>query len=165
MTIKKENPMKNLREMAAQPQHLAVRLALVATSILIASLAPTAALADRTATVASCEGIKAAYPILGTQCANQYKKINHTPANAADRLTTFNARVSVLQVFRKALLCNGIFNATKSVQDSFKSGEDGHLTALANLRTAMINAKDPNIPNPYGANDLKSISINKQQCK
>lgn len=157
--------MKNPRQMTAQPQHLVVRLALVATSILMVSLAPSAALAAVTATVASCEGIKSAYPILGTQCGSQYAKINHGPKDAAARLTTFNARRSVLEIFRKALLCNGMLGATKAAQDSFKSGEGGHLTALANLRQAMIDAKDPNIPPAYTADDLNSITINKQQCK
>lgn len=157
--------MKNLRKMTAQPQHLFVRLALLATAILIVSLASTAAFAAPPATVASCAGIKDAYPILGTQCENQYRNINHAPANAEDRLTTFRARVSVLQIFRKALLCNGMFGAVKSAQDRFKSGETGHLTALANLRQVMISAGDLNIPPAYTADDLTSITINKQQCK
>lgn len=157
--------MNNLHKMTTQSQHLVVRLALMATSILIVSLAATAALAAPPATVASCEGIKAAYPILGTQCENQYSKINHAPANAEDRLTTFRARVSVLQIFRKTLLCNGMFGAAKSAQDRFKSGEDGHLAALTNLRQAMVAAGDLNIPPAYTADDLKAITINKQQCK
>lgn len=91
--------MKNLRQMTAQLQHLVVRIALVAMSILIVSLAPTAALADRPATVATCEGIENAYRILGQQCNTAYNKINHNPQNAADRLRTFKARVSVLEIF------------------------------------------------------------------
>jgi len=157
--------MKNLRPSTARPRHIVVRLALAAAPILIISLAPTGALADPPATVASCDGIKAAYPILGAPCAKQYEKINHAPANAAERLVTFNARVAVLQIFRKALLCNGIYGANKATQDRFKSGEDGHLTALANLRLAMVGAGDPNIPAAYTANNLKSIAMTKQQCK
>lgn len=157
--------MNNLHKIKTQSQHLVVRLTLVATSILTVSLAGNAAFAAPPATVASCEGIKAAYPILGTQCENQYGKINHAPANAEDRLTTFRARISVLQIFRKALLCNGMFGAKQSAQESFKSGEDGHLTALVNLRQAMNNAGDLNVPPAYTDNDLKSISIKKQQCK
>ena len=156
--------MKNLRHMSAEPRHLVVGLALVATSIGVVALAPPAALAAPPATVASCEGIKAAYPVLGTQCENQYAKIKHAPAKPADRLTTFNARVAVLQIFRKALLCNGMFGASKSAQDRFKSGESGHLEALANLRVAMTKAEDPKIPAAYTADDLKSVTINKQQC-
>jgi hypothetical protein len=157
--------MMNRHRMTAQSQRLVVRLALVAMAILIVYLAPTAALAGPPATVASCEGIKDAYPILGTQCGKQYEKISHAPANAEERLATFKARVSVLQIFRKALLCNGMFGAKKEAQDKFRSGEAGHLTALDNLRQAMGNANDPNIPPAYTADDLKSITIQKQQCK
>ncbi|BAY29802.1 hypothetical protein NIES2107_16460 [Nostoc carneum NIES-2107] len=100
--------MKNLGQMTDQPQHLIVRLALVATLILIISLAPNAAFASPPATVASCEGIQEAYPVLGTQCEKEYNRINHEPGNAKDRLTTFKARVAVLEIFKKASLCNGI---------------------------------------------------------
>jgi hypothetical protein len=57
-----------------------------------------------------------------------------------------------------------MYGATSPVQQLFKSGEQGHLTALANLRVAMTNNRDPNIPAAYTAADLKSISIRKQQC-
>ncbi|WP_199026986.1 hypothetical protein [Ralstonia sp. ASV6] len=144
---------------------LIVRIALLAVVSLIVSLASTAALADPPATVASCEGIKDAYPILGTQCVNNYAKINHAPANAAERRETYFARVAVLQIFRKALLCNGMYGASKSAQQSFSSGEAGHLLALANLNAAMTGAGDPNVPALYAAGDLSSISINKTQCK
>ena len=158
--------MKNLRQMTAQLQHLVVRLALVAMSILIVSLAPTAALAAPPATVATCEGIKNAYLVLGTQCNKAYNKINHNPLNAAARLTTFRARVSVLQIFQKALLCNGLFGANSSSQQRFQNGETGHLTALTNLHTAMETNNDPNIPPAYGIMDLKLIKINnKMECK
>ncbi|MBH8564528.1 hypothetical protein I8748_20470 [Nostoc sp. CENA67] len=165
MTIKKENPMKNLGQMTDQQQHLVVLRLAVATSILIVSLAPTAILAKPPATEASCEGIKAAYPILGKECSNQYSKIEHNLTNAKDRLETYYARVSVLEIFRKALICNGMFGANKQAQDRFKSGEQGHLQALNNLVTAMTAAKDPNIPPTYDAKKLQSVTIKKVQCK
>lgn len=129
------------------------------------SLVPAAAIAAPPATVATCQGIKDAYPILGTQCENEYATINHAPTNAQDRLTSFGARKSVLQIFQKTLLCNGMYGAGTPAQQRFKNGEDGHLTALANLRVVMTTATDPNIPAAYTAADLKLISINKQQCK
>lgn len=156
--------MKNLGQMTHQPQHLIVRRALVATSILIVSLAPTVALTQSPATEASCAGIKAAYPILGQQCENQYNNINHAPANADQRYSTYNTRVSVVKIFNQALLCNGLLGANKQAQQKFRSAEDGHLTAIANLRTAMVNAHDKNIPNLFTKNDLPN-SINKAQCK
>lgn len=158
--------MKNLVQITDQMQHFDVfRFALVATSILIIDLAPIATFANPPATVASCQGIKDAYPILGTQCANAYTKINHAPANAKDRLTTYNARISVLNIFRKALLCNGIYGAKQSDQQRFNSEEQGHLMAIKNLRTAMTNAHDPNIPDLYTSKNLNSIKVNKSQCK
>ncbi len=132
---------------------------------LIASLAATAALAAPPATVASCDGIKDAYPILGTQCANHYAKINHAPATAAERRETYSARIAVLDIFRKALLCNGMYGASKPAQQRFSSGEAGHLQALANLNAAMTIAGDPNVPVLYTASDLSDVSINKSQCK
>ena len=144
---------------------LVIRIVLLAVVSLIASLAATAALAVPPATVASCDGIKDAYPILGTQCANQYAKINHAPATAAERRETYAARIAVLEIFRKALLCNGMYNASKSAQQRFSSGEAGHLQALALLNVAMTGAGDPNVPALYTAADLNDVSINKQQCK
>jgi hypothetical protein len=140
-------------------------LGAVVASILVLALMPAAAFAAPPATVASCEGIKDAYPILGTQCVNTYASISHNPTTPAARHTSFGARKTVLQIFQKALLCNGMYGATAAVQQRFKSGEDGHLQALDNLRTAMKAAGDPDIPEAYEAKDLKSISINKQQCK
>ncbi|WP_255987567.1 hypothetical protein [Chitinolyticbacter albus] len=128
-------------------------------------LAPDTASAAPPATVASCEGIGEAYPILGKQCATQYAKINHAPANAGERLTTFRARVAVLEIFRKALLCNGMYGATRSAQDRFQSGENGHLAALANLRVNMNALADPVIPAAYTHTKLNEVSINKPQCK
>ncbi|KJJ95344.1 hypothetical protein UB44_19660 [Burkholderiaceae bacterium 26] len=144
---------------------LVIRIVLLAVVSLIASLAATAALAAPPATVATCDGIKEAYQILGTQCANQYAKINHAPATAAERRETYAARIAVLEIFRKALLCNGMYNASKSAQQRFSSGEAGHLQALALLNAAMTGAGDPNVPALYTAADLNDVSINKQQCK
>lgn len=156
--------MNTLHQIAAQPKHLVVRLGSIAMSILMVSLVPAAALAAPPATVATCEGIKDAYLILGTQCGNFYATINHEPVNAADRSASFKARRSVLQIFQKALLCNGMYNATAAAQQLFKNGEQGHLTALANLHAAMLKAKDKGIPLAYTAADLKDVKINKQQC-
>lgn len=142
-----------------------IRIALLAVVSLIASLAATAALAVPPATVASCDGIKDAYPILGTQCANNYAKINHAPANAAERRETYFARIAVLEIFRKALLCNGMYGAAKPAQQSFSSGEAGHLQAITNLNGAMTAAGDPNVPAAYTSASLGDVSINKPQCK
>ncbi|WP_024974514.1 hypothetical protein [Ralstonia pickettii] len=144
---------------------LVIRIVLLTVVSLIASLAATAALAAPPATVASCDGIKDAYPILGTQCANHYAKINHAPATAAERRETYSARIAVLDIFRKALLCNGMYGASKPAQQRFSSGEAGHLQALANLNVAMTIAGDPNVPVLYTASDLSDVSINKLQCK
>jgi hypothetical protein len=144
---------------------LVIRIVLLTVGSLIASLAATAALAAPPATVASCDGIKDAYPILGTQCANHYAKINHAPATAAERRETYSARIAVLDIFRKALLCNGMYGASKPAQQRFSSGEAGHLQALANLNAAMTIAGDPNVPVLYTASDLSDVSINKSQCK
>lgn len=144
---------------------LVIRIVLLTVVSLIASLAATAALAAPPATVASCDGIKDAYPILGTQCANHYVKINHAPATAAERRETYSARIAVLDIFRKALLCNGMYGASKPAQQRFSSGEAGHLQALANLNAAMTIAGDPNVPVLYTASDLSDVSINKSQCK
>jgi hypothetical protein len=133
--------------------------------ILAASLAPAPALAAPPATVATCEGIADAYPILGKQCATAYANINHAPGNAKDRLATFVARRTVLQIFQKALLCNGMYGASSSAQQAFSSAEDGHLQALANVRATMVAQGDPNIPAAYTRADLKSIKMTKQQCK
>ena len=142
-----------------------IRIALLALVSLIASLAAAAALAAPPAKVASCDGIKEAYPILGTQCTNHYAKINHAPATASERRETYVARIEVLEIFRKALLCNGMYGASKSEQQRFASGEAGHLQALANLNAAMTAAGDPNVPALYTAADLEEVSIKKQQCK
>lgn len=157
--------MKNPHRILAKPRHAAACSASLAAAILMALSIPTAALAAPPATVASCDGIKAAYPILGTQCATAYTTVNHQPGNAAERLASFGARKTVLQIFQKTVLCNGMFGATSAAQQVFLNGEAGHLQALDNLRTAMVNAHDPNIPAAYTATDLKSISINKPQCK
>lgn len=142
-----------------------VRAALAAMYSLFVCLAPDAAFAAPPATVASCAGIKAAYPILGTQCETNYSQINHAPANAEERAQTFRARRAVLIIFRKALLCNGMYGAKKSIQQSFSSGEEGHLVALDGVRTSMISAQDPDIPPAYTSEDLQAVRINKQQCK
>jgi hypothetical protein len=151
--------------MKTRPQQLVACAALGALSFATVCLAPTAVLAAPPATVASCDGIKAAYPILGTKCGNNYAKISHAPATAAKRLESYKARVAVVQIFQQALLCNGMYGASKKVQDQFSSGETGHLTAIANLHTAMTAAGDPGIPALYTAADLKKIKMTKQQCK
>jgi len=165
--------MKTMRQSSARTTrssvlagvHPATRLGSVAASILVLALIPAAACAAPPATVASCDGIQAAYPILGTQCVNTYASISHNPTTPAARHTSFGARRTVLQIFQKALLCNGMYGASAAVQQRFKSGEEGHLQVLDNLHSAMENAGDPDIPDAYTAKDLKSISINKQQCK
>lgn len=134
-------------------------------SVFIVLMISTVALADPPATVASCEGIEDAYPILGKKCAKEYSKINHAPGNAKERLKTFKARVAVLQIFRKALVCNGLYGASKSDQQRFISGEENHLIALANLRNSMVLAGDPVIPAAYTVDDLNKITMKKQQCK
>ena len=131
----------------------------------ITALASAAALASPPATVATCDGIKAAYPILGTQCASSYININHEPENAADRLKTYTARKDVMQIFRKVLLCNGMYGAAGPAQQQFKSEEEGHLKALEDLHKSMIKNGDPKVPALYTASDLKSVSMTKQQCK
>ncbi|SFG94015.1 hypothetical protein SAMN05518865_1247 [Duganella sp. CF458] len=157
--------MKTLRQIAAQPKYFVVNLASIVMSLVLVAFMPTVALAAPPATVASCQGIKDAYPILGTQCENAYANINHAPGTAADRSTTFGARRTVLQIFRKALLCNGMYGATSQAQQLFRNGEQGHLDAIANLRTAMVAVPDPTIPTAFTATDLNAISMTKQQCK
>jgi hypothetical protein len=157
--------MKTLHPLKAQAQHFSYHLVTIVVAVLMVSLVPAAAYAAPPATVASCDGIKSAYNTLGTQCANAYAKISHAPANASQRLASFKARVAVLEIFQKAMLCNGMFGASAQAQQAFRTGEDGHLTALANLRTAMTAAGDPNIPAAYTADDLNGITIKKLQCK
>jgi len=155
--------MKTLRHPTAPSKRISIYIGSFAASILMVSTAT--ALAAPPATVATCARIKNAYPILGAQCQNAYANINHTPANAGDRLTSFKARKNVLEIFRKALLCNGMYGATSQAQSNFSKGEAGHLTALDNLRVAMTNAGDQNIPAAYNAADLSGVSIKQQQCK
>ena len=142
-----------------------VRAALAATYSLFICLAPNAAFAAPPATEATCAGIKAAYPILGTQCEKNYSQINHAPANATERAQTYRARLAVLIIFRKALLCNGMYGASTIVQQRFSSGEEGHIVALDGLRVSMVSAGDPNIPPAYSSDDLRRVTIKKQQCK
>ncbi|MDP9106233.1 MAG: hypothetical protein M3N49_09900 [Candidatus Eremiobacteraeota bacterium] len=151
--------------MKTRPQQLVVCAALGALSIVTVSLAPRAALAAPPATVATCDGIKSAYPVLGAQCANSYAKISHAPNTAAKRLTTYKARVAVVQIFQKAMLCNGMYGANQSAQQAFSQGEEGHLQAISNLHNAMMAAGDPGIPALYTEDDLKTITMKKQQCK
>jgi len=157
--------MNTLRHISVQLERCVVQLVSVTLTIVLIALMPTTALAAPPATVASCSGIKNAYLTLGTQCATAYAGVDHQPDTVAGRLASFVARRTVLQIFQKALLCNGMYGASSAVQQLFKSGEEGHLTALANLRAAMENHSDPNIPAAYLAADLKNISIRKQQCK
>lgn len=151
--------------MKPQPKSFATRLALAAISALSISLAPTAVHAEPPATVATCPGIKAGYPILGTRCENNYAKIKRPPVNAEERLETYQARVAVMTIFRKALLCNAIYGAQQSIQNAFKGGEAGHLTAIKLLHDSMVANADPTIPDLFTADDLKSIKMTKQQCR
>jgi len=137
-------------------------LAIPIAAIMLLSFTPRPALAAPPATVATCDGITDAYPVLGAQCKNNYAKINHAPANAEERLETYRARAAVLIIFRKVLLCNGMFGAGKNAQEIFRRGEAGHVIALNNLGAAMLLAGDPP---PPAAPVLENISINKQQCK
>lgn len=154
--------MKTLSHAPAPSKRLTIYIGSFAASILMASIIPSTATAAPPAVLATCAGIKNAYPVLGTQCENAYANINHAPANAADRLTSFKARKNVLEIFRKALLCNGMYGATKQAQTTFSQGEAGHVTALNNLQVAMTNAGDQNIPAGYNPD---GVTINKQQCK
>lgn len=134
--------------------------------VLMALLISTTLLADPPATVATCEGIKAAYPILGKKCATEYAKVNHAPTNQQERAKSLKARVAVLTIFRKAYVCNGIFGARKPAQQAFIQEEEGHLTAVDNLINAMTAAGDPNIPDYDDiVKKLHKISMTKQQCK
>ena len=157
--MKKSHPKKTQRQyLFVYPNTL------VSTLILIVTLMPTIVLAEKPATKASCEGIAAAYPILGEQCENNSNKINHQPADASQRRQTFQARVTVMEIFRKAMLCNGMYGADERSQQPFKNQEKGHLEQLKNLHQAMINHKDPEVPEEYTVDNLRSVTIRKQQC-
>lgn len=156
--------MNQALQMNTQPQYLAAHLALAATISLMFFFAPTAALATPPATVASCAGIKDAYPNLGTQCAAQYANVDHAPANATARRVTFEARRAVMVIFRQAALCNGIHGASTDAQRSFLSGEAGHLEALENLRRSMVNRGDNPLPEEFDIKKLGEIAINDNTC-
>ncbi|QJR15085.1 hypothetical protein [Usitatibacter palustris] len=143
----------------------AASLAGAVLAILAATLAPTAALAVPPAKEPTCAGIKDAYDVLGIQCGKQYEKITHNPGNAKDRLASYKARIAVMEIFRKAYLCNGMFGATSKQQEKFKLAEPGHLQAIAALNINMINQGDPNVPAVYTANDLDTVKITKINCK
>ncbi len=133
--------------------------------VLSGSLLTSEVHAAQPATVATCSGIKSAYPILGERCKKSYEQISHSPKNKKERALSFKSRKVVLKIFRQALLCNGMNNATSIMQKRFISAEDGHLEALDNLNQQIIRADGQN-PNPvYSKQDLKNITINKQQCK
>jgi hypothetical protein len=157
--------MKTMRHIPTQPKHFVPHLVSIVMSILLVSLVPTAAVAAPPAALATCPGIRAAYSILGTQCETAYAIIDHQPTSAGERRASFGARKTVMQIFRKALLCNGLYGASKSAQQRFQSGEEGHLTAIDLLHTAMVNAGDPNIPAAFTVADLNLVKINKAQCK
>ncbi|MDH5822884.1 hypothetical protein QFW77_07740 [Luteimonas sp. RD2P54] len=146
-------------QLRARPSRLA------AAMLACALLSPAASFAAPPATVATCDGIKEAYQVLGAQCTAAYGRIAHAPANAQQRLQSYRARIAVLEIFRKALLCNGMYGATADAQRRFASGEPGHLQAIANLHLAMTNAGDPIVPPLYTAGDLGDVSVTKQQCK
>lgn len=145
--------------------HSSIPTLIIGTIILSGALITSGVYAGEPAATASCSGIKAAYPILGEQCKKSYDKINHSPGNKKARALSFKSRKSVLKIFRQALLCNGMNNATSIMQERFISAEDGHLEALENLNTQIINLDGHN-PNPvYTKQDLQKLTINKQQCK
>lgn len=147
----------------ANKHHPTLRIKLSVLTVMVFS---SVARAEPPAKTATCEGIKEAYTVLGTQCENTYELVNHNPTNAAERQQSYTARKTVLQIFQKALLCNGMYGATSAQQDRFKSGEAGHLQALEQLQQAMTNAGDPNVPETYTATLLKNdIKMTKQQCK
>ncbi|WP_045737943.1 hypothetical protein [Xanthomonas sp. MUS 060] len=138
------------------------------TSLLLAAASlPVIAAAQGPATEATCEGIKAAYPILGASCAKNYATIAKSKTlpelDSAQKLALYQARVAVMQTFRKALLCNGMAGANKAAQQRFQSGEPGHLEAINNLYTSMDPENRPK--KVFDADELNNISINKQQCK
>ncbi|UGQ47600.1 hypothetical protein [Massilia endophytica] len=158
--------MKTLRQTLSQPKQHIVRFASIAMPLLIAFVLPTTAYAGGPATDPSCEGIQAAYPILGTQCENAYKRINHSPSTPDERFATFTARKTVLQIFRKAAVCNAVvYDTPSSEQQRFLRDEPGHLEALTNVRDAMVNANDRNIPPEFTIRDLREIRMTRQQCK
>lgn len=148
--------MKYFKKTENELNNLTLNLTLAGIFIFLLSTILTAPMVSAAgpATIATCDGIKAAYPILGTQCKKSYAKINHAPQSENERRSTFKARKVVLEVFRKSLLCNGMNGANKVMQDRFIAGENGHLEALQNLNIAA-----------YTKQDLKNISIKKQQCK
>lgn len=126
---------------------------------------PLAATAQPPAVTNTCEGIKAAYPVLGAQCTKAYKRVNHNPTSEDERYSAYRARKSVLEIFRKAYLCNGYYDASRSSQDRFKSGEDGHIQQLNQLIASMVNAGDQHQPPNFSRRDLSGVSIKKKQCK
>ena len=123
---------------------------------------------------------------MGTQCERQYEKIDHAANTTKKRVNTFKARLSVLQIFRKAVLCNGMYGARRSDQARFNAREEGHIDAINNLLTNMKHEGDMSkraaraLEDRYKdmqtdeagnfreydfLSDLQSISIRKQQCK
>jgi hypothetical protein len=74
------------------------------------------------------------------------------------------ARIAVMKIFQKALLCNGMFGANRFVQNKFKDGVDGHLTAIRNLHRAMEVEGDRKIPALFEKNDLRGVKIRKLHC-
>ena len=156
--------------------------------LVVGSLVPAVVLATPPATDASCAGIKNAYPILGTQCQSTYGKINHSISTKdlekfdTQKLQdtykalqdTYKARAQVMEIFKKATLCNGMYGADKAAQVRFTGAEAGHLNALAELYTNMKKVQEEatkkklkleKLPPEYTKARLSEVTISKGQCK
>lgn len=157
--------MKTIVKLTFRAKSAVARIGFIASTLLLASFLSAAVFAGPPATVATCNGIADAYPILGVQCKKAYERIRHVPKTALERSESFDARKHVLVIFRKVLLCNGMFKATNAMQQQFKSGEENHLRAIANLRQSMVNEGDKNVPETFTEDDLFKVAIKQQQCK
>lgn len=147
-----------------KPLELDVKVLFSTLLALVILLSSTKLMATQPyAEVASCAGIRQAYPVLGAKCIKQYEKIEYAPASEQQRKETFKARKLVTITLRKALLCNEFYSASIAAQHQFKSSEAGHLTALDYLRNRMKNLQDSNLYQ-YQLPDLSAVSIKKQQC-
>lgn len=125
---------------------------------------------------ATIESITEAFPIMGAKCKKAYDKIDHTLKAASsykELMDTFKARLTVLKIFRMAMLANGINGASRAVNQRFIAGEEGHIKALLQLRKVIkehiSNDPDPKKSVPgkrsYIENELKSVTMTKQQIK
>lgn len=125
---------------------------------------------DNVAKDPSIESIKDAFPILGARLETAYAKIDHSltaDSSLKSLMKTFKARLDVMKYFRQALLANGINGASSSHQQKFKSGVEGHIQALVQLRTLIL-TNNPD-DDPGDENEIRSIlagvTIKKQQIK